>query len=52
MEIDGQFSTVDISPYLGQPEAWRTWLTQRMGVARGAVTGGMPLVCGLDGCAP
>ena len=60
LEIDGQFSTVDISPYLGQPKAWRTWLAQRVGVVTGAVrgeptgelTGGAPPVCGLDGCVP
>ena len=52
LELDGQFTSEDISPYLGQPDGWRTWLTQRVGGAIGALTEDMPLSCGLDGCAP
>ena len=52
LEQGGQFTTVDIGPYLGQPDTWRTWLTQLVGGAHGASTGDSPLVCGLDGCAP
>jgi putative protein-disulfide isomerase len=51
LERDEQFTTVDIDPYLGQPDAWRTWLTQQVSAATGAVTGDAPLSCGLDGCA-
>lgn len=51
LELDGQFKTVDTSPYLGQPDAWRTWLTQQVGGTTGAVTGYTPLSCGPDGCA-
>jgi putative protein-disulfide isomerase len=52
LELDGQFTTVDIGPYLGQPDAWRIWLTQRVGGATAAVTRETPLSCSLDGCAP
>jgi putative protein-disulfide isomerase len=52
LELDGQFTTVDISPYLDQPDAWRIWLTQRVGGATAAVTRETPLSCSLDGCAP
>jgi putative protein-disulfide isomerase len=52
LERDDRFTTVDIGPYLGQPEAWRTWMTQQVGGATAAATGDTPLVCGLDGCAP
>jgi putative protein-disulfide isomerase len=51
LELDGQFTTVDISPYLGRPDAWRSWLTQQVGGATATATGDTPLVCGLDGCA-
>ena len=52
LEIDGRFTTVDIGPYLGQPDAWRTWLAQQVASATGAVPGDSLLACGLDGCAP
>lgn len=52
LELNGRFMTVDIGPYLGQPEPWRSWLTHQVGGANEAATGGTPLVCGLDGCAP
>ena len=51
LELDGRFTTVDIGPYLGQPDAWRTWLTQQVGGAT-AAAGDTPLSCSLDGCAP
>jgi len=51
LELDGQFTTVAISPYLSQPDAWRIWLTQQVSAATGAVTRETPLSCGLDGCA-
>jgi putative protein-disulfide isomerase len=52
LEREARFTLVDIGPYLGQPEAWRSWLTQQVGAATAAATGGAPPVCGLDGCAP
>lgn len=52
LERDGRFTLVDIGPYLGRPDAWRTWLAQQVGGANAAATGDTPLVCGLDGCAP
>jgi putative protein-disulfide isomerase len=51
LERDEQFTTVDIGPYFGHPDAWRTWLTPQVSAATGAVTGDAPLSCGLDGCA-
>jgi putative protein-disulfide isomerase len=52
LEREGRFTIVDIGPYLGQPDAWRSWLTQQTGGATAAATGDTPLVCGIDGCAP
>ena len=52
LERDGRFTIVDIGPYLGQPDVWRSWLTQQVGGASAAATGDTPPVCGLDGCAP
>ena len=52
LERDGRFTIVDIGPYLGQPDAWRTWLRQQVGGVTAATTGDTSLVCGVDGCAP
>jgi len=56
LELDGRFTLIDIGHYLGQPDAWREWLTQQVGTqvgfADGAAPGSTPLVCGLDGCTP
>jgi putative protein-disulfide isomerase len=52
LERDDRYTIVDIGPYLGRPDAWRSWLTQQVIGATAAATGDMPLVCGLDGCAP
>jgi putative protein-disulfide isomerase len=52
LERDGQFTIVDIGPYLGRPDAWGLWLAQEVGGATVAVTDDSPFVCGLDGCAP
>jgi putative protein-disulfide isomerase len=30
LERDGRFVPVDIGPFLGDPQAWRTWLTQQV----------------------
>lgn len=50
-EHDGRFTVVDIGAYLGQPDAWRTWLTQQVGGATAVATGDTPLICNIDGCA-
>ena len=52
LERDGCFTIVDIGPYLGQPDAWRTWLTRQLGGATATATGDTTLVCGPDGCEP
>lgn len=52
LEREDSFTIVDIGPYLGQPDAWRTWLTQQVGGATAAAAADTLLVCGLDGCAP
>lgn len=48
LEQDGQFSVVDISPWLGKPEAFATWLSQTLPTSQQASP---VLACGLDGCA-
>ena len=52
LERNGQFTAVDMGAYVGQPQAWRNWLTQQVSGAAGALTGDAPLFCGLDGCEP
>jgi putative protein-disulfide isomerase len=49
LEEEGRFTTVDIGPYLGQPDAWRGWLAQQVGATP---AGDTPPVCGLHGCTP
>ena len=51
MELDGQFTTVDIGPYLGQPDAWRSWLTKVASAASTAAED-LPPSCAMDGCIP
>lgn len=48
LEQGGQFSVVDISPWLGKPEAFATWLSQTLPTSQQASP---VLACGLDGCA-
>ena len=43
LEIDARLTHVDIGPFLGQPDAWRDWLTQQLpraspAAAQGAAT--------------
>ncbi|KQU80656.1 MULTISPECIES: DsbA family protein [unclassified Rhizobacter] len=52
LEREGRFTIVDVGPYLGQPDAWRSWLAQQTGGATAAAKDDAPPVCGLDGCAP
>ncbi|HUG25411.1 hypothetical protein [Piscinibacter sp.] len=50
LERDGAFVRVDIGPYLGQPQAWRAWLSQQLGsVTADAPGDGVP-ACSPDGC--
>ena len=48
LELDGRFTIVDIGPYLGQPDAWRTRLAQLGGVTCAAVAVGFAAI---GGCA-
>jgi putative protein-disulfide isomerase len=48
LEQDGQFTLIDISPWLGKPQAFADWLGQAI-VADGAAQS--PAQCGLAGCA-
>ncbi len=47
LEQDGQFTLLDISPWLGKPQAFAEWLRQAVAVDG---TGESSLSCGLDGC--
>lgn len=47
LERDGQFTLVDISPWLGKPQAFAQWLQQASGIDK---TGEPSMLCGLDGC--
>jgi putative protein-disulfide isomerase len=48
LEQDGQFTLIDISPWLGKPQAFADWLGQASVVDEAAQS---PAQCGLDGCA-
>jgi putative protein-disulfide isomerase len=49
LEQDGQFTLVDIGPWLGKPQAFAQWLNQSIP----AQTSSAPVqACGIDGCAP
>lgn len=48
LEQDGQFTVVDIGPWLGKPRAFAQWLSESFTPATAAHA--LP-VCGLDGCA-
>ena len=48
LERDGQFTLIDISPWLGKPQAFAAWLGQS---AEANAAGESPTLCGLDGCA-
>lgn len=51
LERDGRFESVDIGPYLGQPDAWRAWLRQQVAGREAVAPAGTGLACSLDGCA-
>ena len=48
LEQDGQFTLIDISPWLGKPQAFAEWLGQAIGVEE---AGQSPALCSMDGCA-
>ncbi|SEN36609.1 putative protein-disulfide isomerase [Pseudomonas sp. ok272] len=48
LEQDGQFTLIDIGPWLGQPEAFAMWLSQACATPQPASA---LQACGLDGCA-
>lgn len=47
LERDGQFTLIDISPWLGKPQAFAQWLEQVSGLEK---TSESTALCGLDGC--
>lgn len=50
LEQDGQFKLIDISPWLGKPQAFASWLSESLG--HDAAPSSPELqACGLDGCA-
>jgi len=48
LEHNGQFSTVDISPWLGKPQAFAAWLSQ---ASAPESSGQQAAFCSSDGCA-
>lgn len=48
LEQDGQFTLIDISPWLGKPKAFADWLGQALVSDEPAQS---PALCDLDGCA-
>ncbi|WP_025128441.1 DsbA family protein [Pseudomonas sp. PH1b] len=50
LEQDGRFQLLDISPWLGKPEAFAQWLKTSLG-ADSSPHDGVVQACGLDGCA-
>lgn len=50
LEQDGQFSLIDIGPWLGKPEVFAHWLGQSLKPPAGEGAAVGP-ACGLDGCA-
>ena len=46
LEQDGQFTLIDIGPWLGKPEAFAQWLKQALPVQASTPAA----ACGLDGC--
>ncbi|KAB0542390.1 DsbA family protein, partial [Pseudomonas palleroniana] len=46
LEQDGQFTLIDIGPWLGKPEAFAQWLTQVLPEQASTPSS----ACGLDGC--
>ena len=51
LEQDGRFSLIDLSPWLGKPDAFAHWLKESIGQSSVESSSAYPS-CGLDGCAP
>lgn len=49
LEQKGQFTVVDIGPWLGKPQAFAQWLSQSLHAQAPSTS---VQACGLDGCAP
>lgn len=47
LEQDGQFSVIDLGPWLGKPQAFTQWLSGALPATQKSAS---PTVCGLDGC--
>ncbi|KAF0862353.1 DsbA family protein [Pseudomonas sp. LD120] len=50
LERDGRYQLLDISPWLGKPEAFADWLKTAVDAGSGPHAGAVQ-ACGLDGCA-
>jgi putative protein-disulfide isomerase len=50
LEREGHLTVVDITPYLGRPQAWQAWLHEQLRGADTPAGSGTPPVCGLDAC--
>ncbi|MDP9516650.1 DsbA family protein [Pseudomonas protegens] len=50
LERDGRYQLLDISPWLGKPEAFAQWLKASQGASSDPQHGALQ-ACGLDGCA-
>jgi len=50
LEQNGQLQLLDISPWLGKPEAFVEWLRQRVAISIQPTQSSAPM-CGLQGCA-
>ncbi|MDF3200026.1 DsbA family protein [Pseudomonas sp. 1912-s] len=49
LEQDGQLQLLDISPWLGKPEAFSVWLRQTVAISIQTTQSSAPM-CGLQGC--
>lgn len=50
LELNGQFTLVDIGPWLGKPEAFAAWLSESVGTPASEASSPIQ-ACGLSGCA-
>lgn len=51
LERDGQFTLIDVSAYLGEPQKLRNWLISQLPAPAPASTSGAQFGCGPDSCA-
>lgn len=50
LERDGHLAVLDISSYVGRPEAWLAWLSDQLRGGEAVAEAGTLPVCGIDGC--